>query len=78
MRILNNFAIFLIASFFTISISQAKNKTEWYKTFENELAIFYVDTYMLIYENGYRMFWLVEDLKSLFLKNIIAFLSINF
>ena len=56
MKILNNFAIFLIASFFAISISQAKNETEWYKTFENESATFYVDTYMLIYENGYRMF----------------------
>ena len=66
MKILNNCAIFLIASFFAISTSQAKSKTEWYKTFDNESATFYVDTYMLIYENGYRMFWLVEDLKKAF------------
>jgi len=78
MKILNNFAIFLIACFFAISISQAKNKTEWYKTFENESTTFYVDTYMLIYENGYRMFWLVEDLKKPFLKKYNSILKYKF
>jgi len=78
MKILNNFAILLIASFFAISTSQAKNKTEWYKTFENESANFYIDTYMLIYENGYRMFWLVEDLKKPFLKKYNSILKYKF
>ena len=78
MKILNNFAIFLIASFFAISTSQAKSKAEWYKTFDNESATFYVDTYMLIYENGYRMFWLVEDLKKPFLKKYNSILKYKF
>ena len=78
MKTINNFAIFLIASFFAISTSQAKSKTEWYKTFENESATFYVDTYMLIYENGYRMFWLVEDLKKPFLKKYNSILKYKF
>jgi len=78
MKILNNFAIFLIASFFAISLSQAKNKTEWYKIFENESATFYIDTYMLIYENGYRMFWLVEDLKKPYLKKYNSILKYKF
>jgi len=78
MKILNNFAIFLIASFFAISTSQAKNKTEWYKTFENDSASFYIDTYMLIFENGYRMFWLVEDLKKPFLKKYNSILKYKF
>ena len=78
MKILNNFAIFLIACFFAISTSQAKNKTEWHKTFENESAIYYIDTYMLIYENGYRMFWLVEDLKKPFLKKYNSILKYKF
>jgi len=78
MKILNNFTIFLIASFFAISTSQAKSKTEWYKTFDNESATFYVDTYMLIYENGYRMFWLVEDLKKPFLKKYNSILKYKF
>ena len=78
MKILNNFAIFLIASFFAISTSQAKNKTEWYKTFENESATFFIDTYMLVYENGYRMFWIVEDLKKPFLKKYNSILKYKF
>ena len=78
MKILNNFSIFLIVCFIPISASQAKNKTEWYKTFENESATFYVDTYMLIYENGYRMFWLVEDLKKPFLKKYNSILKYKF
>jgi hypothetical protein len=78
MKILNNCAILLIISFFTISTSQAKSKTEWYKTFDNESATFYVDTYMLIYENGYRMFWLVEDLKKPFLKKYNSILKYKF
>jgi len=78
MKILNNFAIFLIAIFFAISTSQAKNRTEWHKTFENESATFYVDTYMLIYENGYRMFWLVEDLKKPFLDKYNSILKYKF
>jgi len=78
MKILNNFAIFLIASFFAISTSHAKNKTEWYKTYENESATFYVDTYMLIYENGYRMFWFIEDLKKPFLKKYNSILKYKF
>jgi len=78
MKILNNFAIFLIAIFFAISSSQAKNKTEWYKTFENESATFFIDTYMLVYENGYRMFWIVEDLKKPFLKKYNSILKYKF
>ena len=78
MKILNNFAIFLIAIFFAISTSQAKNKTEWYKTFENESATFFIDTYMLVYENGYRMFWIVEDLKKPFLKKYNSILKYKF
>ena len=78
MKILNNFSIFLIVCFIPISASQAKNKTEWYKTFDNESATFYVDTYMLIYENGYRMFWLVEDLKKPFLKKYNSILKYKF
>ena len=78
MQILTNFAKFLIVSFLAISISQAKNKTEWYKTFENESSAFYVDTYMLIYDNGYRMFWMVEDLKKPYLEKYNSILSYRF
>jgi len=78
MKILNNLAVYLIACFFTVSSVQAKNKTEWYKVFENDSATFYVDTYMLIYENGYRMFWLVEDLKKPFLKKYKSILKYKF
>ena len=78
MKISNKFTFFLITCFFTVSLVQAKNKTEWYKTFENESASFFIDTHMLIYENGYRMFWIVEDLKKPFLKKYNSILSYKF
>jgi len=78
MKILNNFAIFLITSFFAISIAQSKDKTEWYKTFENESATFFIDTHMLIYENGYHMFWLIENFKKPFLKRYKSILRYTF
>ena len=78
MKISNKFTFFLITCFFAVSLGQAKNKTEWYKTFENESASFYIDTYMLIYENGYRMFWIVEDLKKPFLKKFNSILRYKF
>jgi len=78
MKILNNIVIYLTSSFFAISPAQAKSKTEWYKTFENESATFYIDTYMLIYENKYRMFWMVENLKKPFLGKYNSILKYKF
>ena len=77
MKMLNNFAIFIIC-FFAILTTKAENKTEWYKTFENESATIYINTYMLIYENGYRMFWLVENLKKPFLDKYNSILKYKF